>query len=460
MKVPLRFKSIRQRLVVLLLLAAALLSLLLFISVRAIASASVQASQDSILGAATIAIAEELRGGEEGVAIEIPYAAFSMLGSSGEDRIFYRILVGEDTVTGYGDLPMPVAELTGLEPVFYSRDYQGDPIRLAAVGRSVLVEGTPRRVQVIVGQTRTGQEMIISRMSNRAAALGMGFFFLSAVLALLTAQAVVGPVNSLAEAVGRRGPQDLRAVTRPVPEELAPLVSALNGLMARLTAALSRTETFIAEAAHHIRTPLATLRTHAEIAQRISEEQEVLARLREILRAADDSSRSAGQLLDHATVAYRTDQRAEEDLDLRAVMADVMRAAEPTAELKDLHFELSVPDDPVPIHADRLLLESAVRNLVDNAIKYSDGDDAIELRLTVDGGTATLAILDRGRGLGTMQGRDLTRRFARGSNVSDVVGSGLGLTIVREVARALSGSFRIENREGKGACAILSLPLA
>ena len=460
MKVPLRFKSIRQRLVVLLLLAAALLSLLLFISVRAIASASVQASQDSILGAATIAIAEELRGGEEGVAIEIPYAAFSMLGSSGEDRIFYRILVGEDTVTGYGDLPMPVAELTGLEPVFYSRDYQGDPIRLAAVGRSVLVEGTPRRVQVIVGQTRTGQEMIISRMSSRAAALGMGFFFLSAVLALLTAQAVVGPVNSLAEAVGRRGPQDLRAVTRPVPEELAPLVSALNGLMARLTAALSRTETFIAEAAHHIRTPLATLRTHAEIAQRISEEQEVLARLREILRAADDSSRSAGQLLDHATVAYRTDQRAEEDLDLRAVMADVMRAAEPTAELKDLHFELSVPDDPVPIHADRLLLESAVRNLVDNAIKYSDGDDAIELRLTVDGGTATLAILDRGRGLGTMQGRDLTRRFARGSNVSDVVGSGLGLTIVREVARALSGSFRIENREGKGACAILSLPLA
>ncbi len=460
MKVPLRFKSIRQRLVVLLLLAAALLSLLLFISVRAIASASVQASQDSILGAATIAIAEELRGGEEGVAIEIPYAAFSMLGSSGEDRIFYRILVGEDTVTGYGDLPMPVAELTGLEPVFYSRDYQGDPIRLAAVGRSVLVEGTPRRVQVIVGQTRTGQEMIISRMSSRAAALGMGFFFLSAVLALLTAQAVVGPVNSLAEAVGRRGPQDLRAVTRPVPEELAPLVSALNGLMARLTAALSRTETFIAEAAHHIRTPLATLRTHAEIAQRISEEQEVLARLREILRAADDSSRSAGQLLDHATVAYRTDQRAEEDLDLRAVMADVMRAAEPTAELKDLHFELSVPDGPVPIHADRLLLESAVRNLVDNAIKYSDGDDAIELRLTVDGGTATLAILDRGRGLGTMQGRDLTRRFARGSNVSDVVGSGLGLTIVREVARALSGSFRIENREGKGACAILSLPLA
>jgi len=455
-----RFRSIRQRLVVLLLLAAALLSVLLFISVRAIAWASVEASQDSILGAATIAIAEELRGGEESVLVEIPYAAFSMLGSSGEDRIFYRILVGGDTVTGYGDLPLPATEATGLEPVFYSRPYQGEAIRLAAVGRSVLVGGVPVKAQVLVGQTRSAQAQIIARMSSRAAALGMGFFFLSAVLALLTAQAVVRPVNTLAEALGRRGPQDLRPVRRPVPDELDPLVAALNGLMARLTAALSRTETFIAEAAHHIRTPLATLRTHAEIAQRITEEEEVLARLREIRRAADDSSRSAGQLLDHATVAYRTDQRAEEDLDLRGVIADVLRAAEPTAELKDLHFVVSVPDGPVPIRGDRLLLESAVRNLVDNAIKYSDGDDAIDLRLDVANGLARLAILDRGRGLGDRQGRDLTRRFTRGSNVADVVGSGLGLTIVREVARAQSGTFRIENREGKGACAILSLPLA
>lgn len=455
-----RFRSIRQRLVVLLLLAAALLSILLFVSVRAIASASVQASQDSILGAATIAIAEEMRGGEEDVVIEIPYAAFSMLGSSGEDRIFYRILAGAETVTGYGDLPKPAGDLAGPEPVFYTRAYQDETIRLAAVGRSVLVGGTPRSVQVIVGQTRTGQESIISRMSNRAAALGMGFFFVSAVLALLTAQAVVGPVNALAEAVGRRGPQDLRPVRRQVPDELAPLVAALNGLMSRLTAALTRTETFIAEAAHHIRTPLATLRTHAEIAQRITEDEEVLARLREIRRAADDSSRSAGQLLDHATVAYRTDQRSEEDLDLRAVVTDVVRAAEPTAELKDLHFRVAVPDTPVSIHADRLLVESAVRNLVDNAIKYSGGDDVIELRLSVAEDTATLAILDRGRGLGAKQSRDLTRRFTRGDNVADVVGSGLGLTIVREVARALSGTFRIENRKGKGACAVLSLPLA
>lgn len=456
----LRFRSIRQRLVVLLLIAAAILSAVLYVTVRAIATASVEATQDSILGAATIAIAEELRGGDDGVSVEIPYSAFSMLGSIGEDRVFYRIVIGPDTVTGYADLPLPPSAVDGLEPLYYSRDYQGEMIRLAAVGRSVLVNGQPLVVQVVVAQTRTTQEAIVSQMTNRAAALGLGFFVLSAILALLTAQAVVRPVNTLAEAVSRRGPHDLRPVQRPVPEELKPLVSSLNGFISRLSAALSRTETFIAEAAHHIRTPLATLRTHAEIALRQSEDPETLAQLRNIIRAAEDSSRSASQLLDHATVAYRADQRTDEDLDLRTVLADVIRAAGPTAELKDLDLVETMPDTPVPLHGDRLLLESAVRNLIDNAIKYSEAEQAIEIDLHQDAGQAVLLISDRGRGLGRRSGKDLSRRFARGDNVGDVVGSGLGLTIVREVARAQSGTFHIENRKGGGTCATLSLPLS
>lgn len=456
----LRPRSIRQRLVLLLLLAAAILSAILFVSVRAIASASVEATQDSILGAATIAIAEELRGGEAGVSIEIPYAAFSMLGSIGEDRVFYRILVNGETVTGYADLPLPTDPVEGLQPAFYSREFQSEPIRLAAVGRSVLVEGRFVAVNVIVGQTRSTQTAIISQMANRAGLLGLGFFALSVLLALLTARAVVRPLDTLAGAVSRRGPQDLRPVSRPVPDELRPLVNSLNGFISRLSGALTRTETFIAEAAHHIRTPLATLRTHAEIAQRKTDEPEVLADLRKIIRAADDSSRSAGQLLDHATVAYRSDQRTDEDLDIAALVSDVVASMTPTADLKDLALDLTVPDTPLVLRGDRLLVESAVRNLLDNALKYSDAEEVIEIAVEGANGSASLTIRDRGRGLGNLTSKTLTRRFVRGENVSDVVGSGLGLTIVREVARAQNGSFTIENREGGGTCATLSLPLA
>jgi two-component system sensor histidine kinase TctE len=451
--------SIRQRLILQLLVLVAVLSGGLYLSVRTVAGSAVETTQDAILGSATIAIAEELRGGEDGVAIDIPYTAFSMLGATGEDRVFYRILVDGATVTGYEDLPLADQPLGGLSPFFYTREYQSDTVRIAAVERSVIVGSRPVRVEVIVAQTRSAQDAIVAQMANRAAALGLGFFAIAALLSLLTARSVLQPVNNLAEAVGRRGPQDLRPVERPVPSELAPLVAALNQFIARLSGALIRTETFIAEAAHHIRTPLATLRAQAEIALRQSQDEAARAAIRGMIRSVDDSARTVGQLLDHAAVVYRTDQRTDEEIDLAALTRDMVAVFGPAAELRDIGFELQIPDKPVTMTADRLLLESAIRNLLDNAVKYSALEGLISVSLAVEGDQARLTVCDRGRGLSGAQSATLTGRFRRGENVADVIGSGLGLTIVREVAAAHGGDFRLTEREGGGACANLSLPL-
>jgi two-component system, OmpR family, sensor histidine kinase TctE len=452
--------SIRQRLILQLLVLVAVLSWMLYISVRTVASSAVETTQDAILGSATIAIAEELRGGDDGVGIDIPYTAFSMLGATGEDRVFYRIVIDGVTVTGYDDLPLSDDPLGGLTPIFYTRAYQSETVRIAAVERSVLVSNRPVRVVVAVAQTRSAQDAIVARMANRAAALGIGFFAVAALLSLLTARSVIQPVRNVAEAVRRRGPQDLRPVDRPVPSELAPLVTALNQFIARLSGALFRTETFIAEAAHHIRTPLATLRAQAEIALRQSHDEAARAAIRGMIRSVDDSARSVGQLLDHAAVVYRTDQRADEEIDLAALTRDVVAAFGPAAELREISFDLSVPDQPVTMTADRLLLESAIRNLLDNAVKYSALEGLISVSLLVEGGEARLSVRDRGRGLSGVRSAALTGRFRRGTNVADVIGSGLGLTIVREVATAHGGEFRLTEREGGGACADLSLPLA
>lgn len=451
--------SIRRRLVLQLLVVAAILSGLLYFTVRSVANQAVEATQDSILGSAAIAIAEELRGGDEALVIDIPYAAFSMLGAVGEDRVFYRILADDRTETGYADLPLPQRPLSGLSAIYYSASYDDADLRLAAVERSVLVAGANVRVVVVVGQTRTAKQAIVGRMANRAAALGLGFFAIAAALAVLTARSVLAPLANLAEAVGRRGPQDLRPVTRPVPLELVPFVAALNGFIGRLGVALSRTETFIAEAAHHIRTPLATVRAQAEIALRQAGDDRIRATLRSVIRAVDDSARSAGQLLDHATVVYRSDQRADEDIDLGALVEAVLRSFAPTAELKDIALTADRPEQPVMAWGDRLLIESALRNLVDNAIKYSPPDTEVTVELREAKLRAILRVLDRGRGLAGMDASGLTGRFKRGANVEDVIGSGLGLTIVREVARAQRGTFKISQRKGGGTCAELSIPL-
>ncbi|WP_339929763.1 sensor histidine kinase [Yoonia sp. 208BN28-4] len=442
-----------------LLVVAAVLSGLLYLSVRTVADAAVETTQDSILGAATVAIAEELRGGDDGLSVDIPYAAFSMLGATGEDRVFYRILIGEQTVTGYDDLPVPDQAPSGLTPYFYSTAYQDAQVRVGAVTRTVLVDGSQVIVQVLVAQTRTTQDAISRQMANRAAALGLGFFAIAAVLSLLTARSVLQPLQGLAEAMGRRGPQDLRPFERSVPLELTPLTGALNGFIARLRGALSRTETFITEAAHHVRTPLATVRAQAEIALRQTDDDATRATLGRVIRAVDDSARSAGQLLDHATVVYRTDQRSDEVLALGPLITDVAAAFHTTADMRDITIKVDVPHDTIALRFDRLLLESALRNLIDNAIKYSFEDGSIAIALKAEAGQAIITVKDRGRGLGDDSGQRLAGRFQRGANVEDVIGSGLGLTIVRDVARAVGGSFTIRNREGGGTCAILILPL-
>jgi two-component system sensor histidine kinase TctE len=455
--------SLRARLVLQLLALAAGLAVLLFVTVRTVAGDAAEETLDGVLGAATLAIADELRGGDEGVTVDLPHEAFSILGSISEDRIFYRVAVADATITGYADLAAPAAWAGAAgpsSPEFFTAPFRDTEVRVAAMQRVVLAQGRPVTVTVLVAQTRSGQAAIASRVANRAAGIGLGVFALAAALSILTAGSVLRPINRLAEAVSRRGPQDLRSVDHPSPAELRPLVLALNGFIARLRAALMRTETFITEAAHHIRTPLATVRARAEIALRRAETDEARETLRAVIRAVEESARSASQLLDHATVVYRSDRLAREPVDLAPLLERLAQSVAPTAELKDVTLQVAGTGAAVRVTGDALLIEAALRNLLDNAVKYSPPETEVSLDLAAAEGAACVTVADRGRGLSGSKQADLTRRFARGANVGDVVGSGLGLTIVEEVAAAHGGWFDLTEREGGGTCAQFYLPLA
>ena len=458
MTMGLQSGSLRARLVLQLLVVAAVLAVLLFFTVRYTADRAAEATQDAILGAATTSVAEQLRATEEGVEIDLAYSTFSMLGAIGQDRLFYRIDIGNITVTGYDDLPLPEQRPTSLAAEFYTAPYLDTKIRISAVSRTIVVGTSPVPVLVMIGQTRQGQAAIAGALANRAALLGFGFFVLAVPLSLLSAGSIFNPINRLAEAVGRRGPRDLRAVRHPTPRELAPLVAALNGFVSRLRGALSQTETFIAEAAHHIRTPLSTVRTEAEIALRQSDNEATRIRLRSMIRGVEESARSASQLLDHAMVLYRSDQLEMVEVDMGQAARNVARAFGPTAELKEVSLIVLGDDRPLPTRGDPLLIEAALRNLVDNAIKYSPEETEVCIALSQGNGMVKVRVCDQGRGLSGASMEQLAQRFSRGGNVSDVVGSGLGLTIVTEVIAALGGEFLLEEQATGGTCANMSLP--
>jgi len=481
--------SLRRRLVVQLLGLAAVLAVLLFAAVRISTERASEATLDAILGAATIAMAEEIRSAEGGAVIDLSPATFSMLAAMGDERIFYRVDLGAATLTGYDDLPLPEAVPATLAPGFYTTPYRDAELRIAAVSRSLRIDNRPATLLVLVGQTRAGQSAIAQGLANRAAAVGLVVFLLAVPLSLLAADNLLRPIARLAAAVGRRGPHDLRPVRAATPAELVPLVVALNSFIARLRGTLAQTETFIAEAAHHIRTPLAVMRTEAEMAlhhsgdeatrarlRRLiravddsarsagqllhhSGDEATRARLRRLIRAVDDSARSAGQLLDHATVLYRADQQTLAEVELGALALALIGRFRPTAEMKDMRLTLVPAAVALWVHGDAVLIEAALRNLIDNAIKYSPAETEVTLTLAAQAGQAVIRCRDHGRGVAGARLEALTSRFQRGPNVGDVAGSGLGLTIVSEAMAAMGGHFALDAAEGEGTCATLSLPL-
>ena len=454
-----RTASLRRRLIWQFLALSAVLAFLLYFAVRIGAERAAEATLDAVLGAAAQAMAEELRSAEGGMVIAMAPGTFSMLAAMGEERIFYRVDVAGQTVTGYDDLPLPDTAPTALAPTFYTVPFRDSEVRIAAVARSVRLDGRATPALVLLGQTREGQGVIAASLGNRAAALGVAVFLAAIPLSLFVARSLIRPIDRLAEAVGRRGPRDLRPVRHPAPAELAPFVTALNSFIGRLRGTLSQTETFIAEAAHHIRTPLAVMRNEAELALRQSGEEGTRARLRGLIRSADDAARSAGQLLDHATVLYRADQADWAPVDLADLTRAVVARAAPAAEMKDIELHMHI-EGALPAEGDVVLIEAALRNILDNAIKYSADETVVEISAAAEGKMAQIIVADRGRGLDGISHDRLKRRFRRGANVADVAGSGLGLTIVEEAAGAMGGRFSLTPRDGGGTCAALSLPLS
>ncbi|SPF81124.1 sensor histidine kinase [Pseudoprimorskyibacter insulae] len=452
--------SIRRRLIIQLLGGAALLAILMFVVVRLYARDLAADSQDEILSASVTSILDAAAVRNGTLALDIPYSAFSMLGNVSDDRVFYTVTRNDAFVTGYQDLPTPQQGRIS-ETRFRTATYRDVEIRMVTAARRLSIAGVPEVVEVTVAQTRDGLRQTLNEISRTVAMFGIGFFLLAAFLGVLAAQSAIGPLRQLAGSVSRRGPEDLRPVTARVPEEMAPLVAALNSFMSRLKASLTRSEDLIAEAAHRVRTPLATVRTQAEITLRRVDKPENRQAVREMIRAIDESSRAAGQLLDHAMVSFRSEHLETKGVDLCRLASDAVERLRPMADLRDIDIELTLPGEPQILRGDAILLQSALLNLLDNAIKYSPTDSTVRVVVSGDGTAGRVMIRDSGKGFALGELKTLTQRFVRGGNTSGVVGSGLGLTIADEVARAHGGSLKLENaKEGIGGCASLSFLLA
>jgi two-component system sensor histidine kinase QseC len=261
------------------------------------------------------------------------------------------------------------------------------------------------------------------------------------------------PLRDLRRDLERRGPGDLAPLEPSrAPAEIEPLVSELNRLFGRIGAALERERRLTADAAHELRTPLAVLSTHAQIARRASSDAQRNEALDALVAGAERAARLIEQMLTLARLESGQGEGAAQSVALRALARAVLADAAPFAHGKNIDLELAQGAEvAAPGHAG--LLGILLRNLVDNAVRYTPSGGNVRVAVGGEGSIARLEVTDDGPGVPPQELGRLGERFHRLAAASET-GSGLGLSIVLRIAELHRGCVRFAPGPGGAGLAV------
>ena len=266
------------------------------------------------------------------------------------------------------------------------------------------------------------------------------------------------PLRSLADAVARREAHDLSPLSfTPRHDELIPLTTAFDGLLAALRSRQERERAFVQDAAHELRTPMAVVATQAHLMATADD-----ARQREHAHIALDQALQRAAHLSRQLLSLATLDEASggnpQLLDLTRIVEQTLAQLAPLALERGLELSLEAPASLSAV-LDPVALDSLLLNLVDNALRYVQRGGTVAVTLAVQATHTELRVADDGPGIPAEQREAAFERFWRGPSGGDQTGSGLGLAIVRRAAARLGGHVHVEDGlKQRGCTFVLRLP--
>lgn len=408
---------------------------------------------DQSLTQSVRALARQVKPIGSGLLIDFPRAAQDVLEQDPQDRISYMVssppgqfLLGNQT------LPQPASALSADEPLLYAALVDGRPLRIVALDVSYGENSAPQTLRVQVGkslavQQRIARELIADMLAPLLAA--------GVLLSLLVYGGIrrgLAPLTRLTAQLENRSVDALSPIgMTQAPNEVHALVQAINGLLDQVARNVDQEKRFINDAAHQLRTPLAGLISQVELAQHDNSEPVLGARLAKVRTGAERSAHLVHQLL---TLARTETAARRAPMNLAALAREVAREWTPRAVAAgvDLGYE---GEAHRMIQGDALQLREAMANLIDNALRYTPRGSAVTLKVEADGEHTHLLVEDNGPGLSEADMAHVFQRFWRASELPG--GCGLGLAIVREIARRHGGEARAENLQPHGLRITLNL---
>ena len=394
-----------------------------------------------------ISLGAYIRTGGNNYWLELPTAVDQVLRRDSYDTVFYQVLAPTgDVIAGDQGLPPPPGE-SAESIVTYDTVYRGQSIRAVAVPAQCGASSC----RVLVAETTVKRKRMARDILFSTLLPEMMIAIATVIIVWFGVKRGLGPLARLSEEIKQRSPGDLRPIDAAgTPEEARPLVAALNGLLGEVAQASRNQQRFLANAAHQLRTPLAGLQAHTELALARPLPDPVRAELAQVHEATTRTARLANQLLALARAEPGARGNAA-DVNLKTLVegeADQW-VHQALARDVDLGFEL----EPVRVQGDAFLLREALANLVHNAIEYSHRGGRVTVRAGRRDGQPVIEVEDDGPGIPYAERQRVLERFYRVPGTAGT-GSGLGLAIVSEIAAGHGANIVITDGAGDKGCRV------
>ncbi|MFC3682048.1 sensor histidine kinase [Hydrogenophaga luteola] len=386
------------------------------------------------------------------VSFNLTPQARDLLKADDSDLVYYQLRdARQGVISGEADFPPPPdTDVPAAGRVLLRDDeVRGDEVRVAYTWLERHHDPS-QLVLMQVAETKGKRSTLATEIIKGVMVPQFVILPLAVLLVWLALVRGIRPLSDLEQKIRARKPDDLSPIEESfIPQEVAPLVSSINDLLARLTASLTTQKRFLADAAHQLKTPLAGLRMQAELAQRESNPQEIRSSLQQIAHSSTRATHTVNQLLALARAETTGRTLPTAQIDLAQLVTGVVRDSVPRALEHGIDLGYEGPDEMPEIclmDGNPTLLQEMTRNLVDNAINYSGRGGVVTARVLFDrfSGVQILQVEDNGPGIPENERELVLQPFYRalGTNVD---GSGLGLAIVHEIAQQHGAAVMMED---------------
>jgi two-component system sensor histidine kinase TctE len=373
-----------------------------------------------------------------------------LISSTEDDTTLFQISAADgELLAGIGELPPPALYdfvQAGVVKI-RTETYRGEEIRIAYtyVDAPDDVQAQHFPVLVQVGETLDRRAALANEIIKGVIFPQFLILPVSVALVWFGLSRGLAPLNRMQRRIRERAPDDLSPIDpRDAPEEVSPLVEAINDLLARLGESIAAQKRFIADAAHQMKTPLAGLRTQSELALRESDPAQLRLSLEQIAISSDRAAHLISQLLALARMENLRDATRLEALDLAPLTRSVASDWVGEATRRSIDFGFEGEDAPMPIAGHPILLREMFNNLIDNALRYTPPGGTVTVGLERSGSEVVVSVEDSGPGIPPAERALVFERFYRVLG-TQTDGSGLGLAIVREIAEQHGAEVRIED---------------